>query len=732
MPVKKGDTKQQIKNLFISGLDDNTDIEIKRKAILLNVISIIGILNLVPLGISAIFREKVTLGAFDLIVASVLIVLLILLRKVGYHLLISFLGVALAGALFVYLFATGGINNTGHLWSYTFPLFASFLLGSKKGAIATLILLVLAILIFSIEDQPFITATFSRDLKIRFISSFIVVFAFSVSFENVREKTQKQLGVKNTELKETIFELKKAEEALNDSATLLKATIESTADGILAVDEVGQVLFKNTRFGKMWSIPKDILKSNDDEKLLNFVLDQLKDPQMFISKIQELYQTDRRDFDTLDFKDGRVFERYSEPLIVGDNRAGRVWSFRDITERKRTEKERAILQNKLQQAQKMKAVGTLAGGVAHDLNNILSGIVSYPELILMDLPHDSPIRDSIETIQESGKKAAAIVQDLLTLARRGVPTSEIVNLNDVISEYLISPEFNKLKTFHPLVEIETCFDSSLLNIMGSPFHLSKTVMNLISNAAEAMAEGGTIRLRTENEYIDQPIRGYEHVVEGDYVVLTLTDFGVGIAAEEIDRIFEPFYTKKVMGRSGTGLGMAVVWGTVQDHKGYIHVESELEKGTTFKLYYPTTRKELPRKQEPKELADYMGNGESILVVDDVKEQRKIASKILSQLGYSVRLASSGEEAVNFIRNETVDLIVLDMIMSPGIDGLETYERIISLHPNQKAIIASGFSETDRVKKAQQLGAGSYVRKPYTIEKIGMALKAELENEKEAA
>jgi PAS domain S-box-containing protein len=726
MLVKKDNLKQQIKIFFTSGLDDNTDIEIKRKAILLNVISIIGILNLVPHGISAIIRDKITLGAFDLIVAGVLIVLLLLLRKIGYHILISFFGVALAGTLFVYLFASGGINNTGHLWSYTFPLFASFLLGSKKGAIATSILLILAILIFSIENQPFITGTFPRDLKIRFISSFIVVFAFSVSFENLRERTQQQLSVKNAELKETIFELTKAEEALKDSATLLKATIESTADGILVVDEAGQVLSRNTRFGEMWQIPEDILNSNDDEKLLNFVLDQLIDPQMFVSKVQELYQTDRRDFDVLNFTDGRVFERYSEPLIVDENRAGRVWSFRDITDRKRAEEERARLQNKLQQAQKMKAIGTLAGGVAHDLNNILSGIVSYPELILLDLPQDSPLRDSIKIIQESGKKAAAIVQDLLTLARRGVSTSEIVNLNDVISEYLTSPEFKKLKSFHPFVEIETCFDSSLLNIMGSPVHLSKTVMNLISNAAEATVEGGTIRLSTENRYIDQPISGYDDVVEGDYVVLTVTDPGVGIAAEEINRIFEPFYTKKVMGRSGTGLGMAVVWGTVKDHKGYIHVESELEKGTTFKLYFPITRKEKAADQKSIELANYTGNGESILVVDDVSEQRKIASKILSQLGYSVKSASSGEEAVNFFRNETADLIVLDMIMSPGIDGLETYQRIISMHPYQKAIIASGFSETNRVKKAQQLGVGTYVRKPYTIEKIGMAVKAELE------
>jgi signal transduction histidine kinase len=725
MPTMKDDLKLHIKDFFMSGLDANTDVEVKRKVILMNVICVIGVLNLVPHGISALFHDNITLGSFDFVVAGVLIALWLLLRKIGYHLFISFLGVALTGTLFVYLLATGGINNTGHLWCYTFPLFTSFLLGSKKGTIATLILLIFAILIFLIEDQSLITAAYLADFKIRFISSFLVVFAFSVSFENLREKTQHQLGIKNAELQQTIFELKKTEEALKDNEMLLRATLESTADGILVVNDSGQVISRNTRFGEMWKIPKDILKTDDDEKLLNSVSSQFENSQLFLSKVQELYKSDSHDFDILKFNDGRVFERYSEPLIVKDKIVGRVWSFRDITDRTKAEEERVKLQNKLQQAQKMNAIGTLAGGVAHDLNNILSGIVSYPELILMDLPEDSPLRDSIQTIRESGKKAAAIVEDLLTLARRGVSISEVVNLNDIISEYLISPEFEKLKTFHPLVEIETSLDSSLLNISGSPVHLLKTVMNLISNAAEAMVDGGTLTLRTDNRYLDQPVRGYDDLNEGDYVVLTVSDSGVGIAAEEINRIFEPFYTKKVMGRSGTGLGMAVVWGTVKDHKGYIHVDSELEKGTTFKIFFPITRKEIAENQDKKKLSDYMGRGESILVVDDVREQREVAAKILSQLGYSVSLASSGEEAVKLIENETADLIVLDMIMPPGIDGLETYERIVSNHPNQKAIIVSGFSETDRVKKALRLGAGTYVKKPYTIERIGMAVKTEL-------
>lgn len=390
----------------------------------------------------------------------------------------------------------------------------------------------------------------------------------------------------------------------------------------------------------------------------------------------------------------------------------------DITEQRR-------LEAQLLKAQKMEAIGTLAGGVAHDLNNVLSGIVSYPDLILTDLPEDSPLRKPILTIQQSGQKAAAIVQDLLTLARRGVVATEVTNLTKIMEIYFKSPECENLKEFHPDAKIEINLEPNLLNIMGSPVHMSKTVMNLVSNAAEAMPEGGNIFISTENRYIDKPITGYD-VKEGDYVILTVSDTGVGISSGDLERIFEPFYTKKVMGRSGTGLGMAVVWGTVKDHKGYIDVQSTKGKGTTFTLYFPVTRKEIREKEEAPPMEEYLGKGESVLVVDDVKEQREIASRILTRLNYAVTSVSNGEEAFDYMKDNSADILVLDMIMDPGIDGLETYKRILELHPGQKAIIASGFSETDRVKETQRLGAGKYIKKPYTLEKIGLAVKRELE------
>jgi PAS domain S-box-containing protein len=409
----------------------------------------------------------------------------------------------------------------------------------------------------------------------------------------------------------------------------------------------------------------------------------------------------------------------------GHNFVGSVVYNHDMSAIRRAEQEKESLLTQLQRAQKMEALGTLAGGVAHDLNNILGGLVSYPELLLMQLPAESPLRKPILTIQKSGEKAAAIVQDLLTLARRGVSTTEVVNLNEVISDYLKTPEHQRLELTHPNIRFKTHLADDLLNIMGSPVHLSKTLMNLVSNAAEAIPDTGIVFISTMNLYVDRPIRGYDDLKEGDYVIFEVSDTGTGIPPTDLERIFEPFYTRKVMGRSGTGLGLAVVWGTVKDHNGYIDVQSSPEAGTVFRLYFPVVRKEVSKTVADRPAEAYSGNGEAILVVDDMEEQREIACQILTKLGYRPHCVSSGEEAVAYLKSRSVDLVVLDMIMQPGMDGLETYKRITGLHPGQKAILVSGYSETDRVLEAQEYGAGAYVKKPFHFETLGLAVKTEL-------
>ncbi len=525
------------------------------------------------------------------------------------------------------------------------------------------------------------------------------------------------------------IERKQSEEALRKSRDYLERIINGMYEGLLVIDRNFIIRDANDRFLNQYGSVKEDVIGRNCYKITHGVNEPCSSSD-HRCPVREVFDTGEPVRVEHVHRDHRgeelIVELHAFPLSEkGGNIKHVVELSHNITEQKRAATEKKRLQAQLQRAEKMETVGTLAGGVAHDLNNILGGLVSYPEILLMDLPEDSPLRKPIATIEKSGKKAAAVVQDLLTLARRGVAVTAVESLNDILIEYLSSPEYEKLKEFHPRVEFETNLEADL-NILASPVHLSKTVMNLISNAAEALPKGGKVTISTKNQYVDKPIRGYDKVKEGDYVVLAVADNGVGIPTEDLEKIFEPFYTKKVMGRSGTGLGMAVVWGTVKDHKGYIDVKSIEGKGTTFNLFFPVTRIEAEKRKAPTSMEEFMGNGETILVVDDVHEQREIASMLLTKLGYSVNAVSSGEEAVEYVKTNSADLVVLDMIMDPGIDGLDTYKKIRELYPGQKAIIASGFSETRRVKQVQELGAGQYIKKPYTLEKVGVAVKSELD------
>ena len=427
-------------------------------------------------------------------------------------------------------------------------------------------------------------------------------------------------------------------------------------------------------------------------------------------------------------KDGTelIMEGFGKNLLHNPAIASFVTTVRDITERKRSEEERQGLEVRLRRAEKMEALGTLAGGVAHDLNNVLGALMGYSELMLTKITAENPLHKYVANIMKSSERGAAIIQDLLTLARRGVAVSEVVNLNTMIAEYLKTPDFEKLASLHPRIDFRLDLDPRLLNIKGSPVHLGKTLMNLVTNAAEAITDEGAVMIRTENRHLDKPVQGYEVAKEGDYTVLTVSDNGQGIPAANLGKIFEPFYTRKVMGRSGTGLGLAVVWGAVKDHNGFIDVQSEEGKGTQFTLYFPMTREDVPKEKPATPLAAYAGAGETILVVDDVQEQREVAASILTDLGYNVQTVASGEEAVTFLESHSVKLLVLDMIMEPGMDGLATYQHVLEINPQQRAIVVSGFSETERVRRTQELGAGAYVRKPYIIEQIGLAIRKELD------
>ena len=526
---------------------------------------------------------------------------------------------------------------------------------------------------------------------------------------------------------------KQAEIKLRKSEAKFRDIIESLEEGYVENDLAGNITYINKSACKhMGHSMEDIIGMN----VKDFIPAETFKKIFF--RYNKVYRTGKPEliesYENIR-KDGSVFLVESSIGLLKDD-SGKPIGFRsitrDVTERMRIAQERKELEERLRRSEKMESLGILAGGVAHDLNNVLSGIVSYPDLLLMDIPQDSLLREPILTIKESGKKAATIVQDLLTLARRGVTTTEVLDFNEIVSDYMKSPENNKILSYHPKIQIEMHLSAELSNIRGSSVHIKKTIMNLVSNAVEAQPQGGKVFISTRNQYIDRPIEGYDRVHQGEYLILKIKDFGTGISSDDLKRIFEPFYTKKIMGRSGTGLGMAVVWGTVQDHKGYINVKSSEGIGTVFELYFPLTRETLAQQKNMISIDHVRGNKESVLIVDDVKTQREIATNMLTKLNYSVSSVSNGEEAIKYIRNESPNLIVLDMIMDPGIDGFDTYKKIKELRPEQKAIIVSGFAETDRVKKAQNLGAGEYIIKPYTIEKIGLAIKKELNRQNIAA
>ncbi len=397
---------------------------------------------------------------------------------------------------------------------------------------------------------------------------------------------------------------------------------------------------------------------------------------------------------------------------------------RDITQKKITERKKRKIKAQLQRAEKMEVVGTLASGVAHDLNNLLSSVMGYPELLLMDMAENDPHRDYIEQIKKSGEKAAVIVKDMLTLARRNRPAEDIFSLDTVITDCLTGTEYSKLRENHPQIKYHINLNSSAHNMKGSGVHIGKCVMNLLTNAAEAMPGPGQIVLFSEPCRVKTGDEAAENIPPGEYIKLVVADSGIGMSREDIKKIFDPFYSKKKMGRSGTGLGMTIVWTTTKDHDGHILINSIEGKGTTISLYFPVCQEEKRPVSEPA-LETIKGTGQSVLIIDDLPEQRSIASKMLKALNYNPCSAKTGEGGLHFIKTTPVDLVLLDMVLGGDLDGLGTYRKIKEIKPGLKVIIVSGLDKTQRIRLALAEGAVQYLKKPYTLRSLGAALKQEM-------
>jgi len=647
-------------------------------------------------------------------------------------------------------------------------------------------------------------------------------------------------GDENLVACEDITERKHAEEEIRHTVSLLNATLESTADGILVVDRVGKIVSFNQKFVQMWHIPKSIMASQDDDRALAFVLDQLKDPEGFLAKVKELYnQSESESLDLIEFKDRRVFERYSQPQWIGEHSIGRVWSFRDvterkwaeealrisegryrtilenieeayfeddlegnftfvndvlcrligyskeeligmnyrqytdeenaaqlrelyvvlyktgkpikafdleatkkdgtkaiyetsvsllkdsegkpigfrgiardITERKRAEGEKAALQEELRHSQKMEAIGGLAGGIAHDFNNILTVISGNCQLSLLELKEGDPLRGNIGEIKEAADRATSLTHQLLAFSRRQVLDMKVLNLNRIIRDLE--------KMLRRLIGEDVGLVTSLADDLGmvktDPGSIEQVIMNLAVNARDAMPSGGKLIIETDNAELDEPYaRSHVAIKPGPYVKLCVNDTGVGMTQEVREHVFEPFFTTKKKGK-GTGLGLSTVYGIVKQSGGSIWIDSEPGLGTTFNIYLPRVDETLEEMRKKVKKEEVPGGGETILVVEDEEDVRRLAVRILERQGYTVLEASCGNDALVLSkeRKEPIHMVLTDVVM-PGMSGPQLTDQLIHLHPKMKVLYMSGYTDNAVLHHGVLEEGVNYIQKPFTID-----------------
>jgi PAS domain S-box-containing protein len=528
------------------------------------------------------------------------------------------------------------------------------------------------------------------------------------------EKKMEQLERTNEALKQEIVERKRIENELVYRNTILATQQDTSLDGILVVDSEGKMISYNKRFIELWGLPADIVAQKSDESALGSVLDTIKDPGRFLAKVKYLYEhrteTSR---DLIDLRDGRIFDRYSSPIIGGNGQYyGRVWYFRDITEQ-------AKLEQQLRQAQKMEAIGALAGGVAHDFNNVLAAVMGYASIVQKKMAADLAMKYNIDQILDATKRGAGLVKSLLAFSRKQTIELKPVNINELI------PGFQKMMSRLIGADIEfiaRCADEPLM-IEADAGQLEQVLMNLITNARDAMPQGGTLTIATERIFLADE---RDEMAGGPYAVVTVSDTGNGMDKDTREHIFEPFFTTKEAGK-GTGLGLAIVYGIIKKHRGFIRVQSEPRKGTSFTISLPLISRE-PEVRQTEDQALLPGGTETVLLVEDDQDVRRATGDMLRELGYPVLEAVDGDDALKVFQEnrDRVRLILCDLIL-PKRSGRETLEEIKRTKPDIKAVFTSGYT-ADIIKQKGLMDEGmSLLAKPVSMIDLARKIRAVLDS-----
>ena len=606
---------------------------------------------------------------------------------------------------------------------------ATILLGSRWGwgiILATVISMTITsfAIVYGIVVYPFDVPSFVTDPKVLSLAILSTATVLSIvtssmgMLYNYLDRNITQSNKRAEELVKEIHERETAEKAQKKSEDKFQTIVENMQDVYFKTAMDGEIRYCSPSCLMMSGYSQEELIGNSSSILYHNPADR----QQVISALSQdsrLYGLEL----LFKNKNGSIYDtEFNADLIFDDqgNPDGIRGTIRDVTTPKKAKEQ-------MQRAEKMEAIGLMAGGVAHDLNNIITSIVGYPDLMLKTLPEDSELHKPLNAIKESGQRAAEIIADLLTVSSGAATSLEVHDLRQLIAEYNQSPEFKMVNQSSPDVLITTSYDTTDPVIACSPVHIKKCLMNLVNNAVEAILTKGTIEISTSMETLDNTVAAAHHIQQGDYIVLTIADDGSGIEVSDLAHIFEPFYSKKHLGRSGTGLGLAIVWNTVRNHNGTVTVNSNAE-GTVFKLYFPYLEEDMSIALNSDTLNKVdEGKGETVLIIDDERNVRDVANQILSTHGYLVSEVSSGEEAITYLQNNQADIILLDMLMEPGINGRKTYEQILGVSPGQKALICSGFSASEDVTETLALGAGLFIKKPFTKDQLCLALRKVLDS-----
>jgi PAS domain S-box-containing protein len=574
--------------------------------------------------------------------------------------------------------------------------------------------------------------------------SALIITAFLLLLNSREKQEQRQLHLRNSQLNKAL-QKKTAELAQAErEEALFRTAVELLPDAVIVTAPDGRILHSNKAAHKdtgyadqeLLGRPVSILWSRDSRHTREEIS---REESGLVLKKHESWNGEIE----VQRKDASGYPASVSSALIHDrvhDRAGaspgRVWSIKDLTAvmtaGEHAEAVSGKLESKLRKARRMEAVGLMAGGVAHDLNNMLTGILHQPERLLRNLPRDSPLRHSVEKIHNSGLEAAALVADLLTAAKGVTAVKETADLNTLVRDVLESPDLQTLLLAKPGISIRRHLAQKSVSVSCSPSHIRQCLLNLLINGCDAVEKTGkvgTISISTDSRYVDTvdtPSRDAPACPKGGYAVLSVTDTGSRISSVDLEHIFEPFYSKKVMGRSGTGIGLAVVRNIMEDHDGCVDIHTG-GRGTGFDLYFPVATEQDVEQIEigGKDEQEPTGDGQRILVIDDEKSQRDRAVDLLTKLGYQPMSVADGEGAVAYLNSHKVDLLLLDMMPEREMNGGKTYEQVLFLHPSQKAVITCALPESDAVKKMREPGAEKILPKPYTLNQLSEAVRQAL-------